>query len=159
MELVELSKWSVWTDPELTREAYALMDCGGAERCGCEACFNFANTRHLVYPTELLDFFEWLGIDPQLEAEVHRDGYLGEDRHCYTVAFYMVGRIASGPLTTTATNIHGDALSLEEADDEVRVGFSADTSDMPEAFRGLPAVCLEVQLVAPWISNAPEPSL
>ena len=39
VELLELQKWSVWTDPDLTREAYALMDSGGAERCGCEHSF------------------------------------------------------------------------------------------------------------------------
>ena len=157
MELLELSKWSVWTDPDLTREAYALMDSGGAERCGCGACYNFLNRRHLVYSTEVLDFFEWLGIDPLLEAEVHRDGRLGEDQHRYTVAFYVVGRIASGPLTTTAVSARGSAQSLVDVDGEIRVGFNADTSDAPEAFLGLPSVCLEVQLTVPWVSNAPEP--
>jgi hypothetical protein len=157
MELLELSKWSVWTEPDLTREAYALMDSGGAERCGCEACFNFLNSRHLVYSAEVLDFFEWLGIDPLLEAEVHRDGCLGENQHRYTVAFFLVGRIASGPLTTTAISVLGSGPSLEEADGDVRVGFNADTSDAPDVFLGLPAVCLEVELTVPWISNAPEP--
>lgn len=152
-----MKKWSVWTDPDLTREAYALMDSGGAESCGCEACFNFANSRHLIYTAELLDLFDWLGIDPQLEAEVHREGCLGEDRHRYTVAFFVVGRIASGPMTTVANSAAGATRSLEAADEEIRVGFSADTSDLPEAFHGLPAVCLEVELVAPWVSNAPEP--
>jgi hypothetical protein len=37
------------------------------------------------------------------------------------------------------------------------VGFSAGGGDAPHAFRGLPVVCLEVSVVAPWISNAPEP--
>ena len=157
MELFELSKWSVWADPDLTREAYALMDCGGAESCGCEACYNFLNSRHLVYPTEVLDFLDWLGIDPLLEAEVHRDVCLGEDRHRYTVAFFLVGRIASGPLTTISASVQGLAASLVDVDDEVRVGFSADARDAPEAFRGLPSVCLEVELTVPWVSNAPEP--
>ncbi len=157
MELLELSKWSVWTDPDLTREAYALMDSGGAERCGCEACYNFLNTRHLVYSTEVLDFFEWLGIDPLLEADVHRDGCLGEDQHRYTVAFFLVGRIASGPLTTTATSAGGTARSLEGVDGDILVGFSADPREVPDVFLGLPSVCLEVQLTVPWVSNAPEP--
>ena len=159
MELVELSKWSVWTDPDLTREAYALMDSGGAERCGCEACYNFLNSRHLIYSSEVLSFFEWLGIDPLLEAEVHRDVCLGNDRHRYTVAFFLVGRIESGPLTTTATSALGTAPSLETADEEIQVGFSADTSEAPEPFLGLPSVCLEVQLTVPWVSNAPEPTI
>ena len=70
MQRIEFGKWTVLSDPDLTREAYALIEDGGAECCGCESCFNFAATRHLVYPTELLDFFEWLGVDPQLDRGI-----------------------------------------------------------------------------------------
>ena len=157
MQLLELHKWSVLTDPDLTREAYALMEDGGAERCGCEACFNFLNSRHLIYTPEVLDFFDWLGIDPLLEAEVHRDGCVGEGRHRYTAAFYVVGHIESGPATPCARSAAGEVPSHEPVDGEISLGFSTDTSDLPDAFRGLPAVCLEVRVVAPWVSNAPEP--
>jgi hypothetical protein len=90
---------------------------------------------------------------------VHRDVCLGNDRHRYTVAFFLVGRIESGPLTTTAMSALGTAPSLETADEEIQVGFSADTSEAPEPFLGLPSVCLEVQLTVPWVSNAPEPTI
>ena len=51
-------RWAVDTEPDLTAEAYALLDCGGAESCGCEACFNFAATRHLVYyPPSVFSFY------------------------------------------------------------------------------------------------------
>ena len=35
MQLVELRKWAVRCEPDLTREAYALLDSSGAEECGC----------------------------------------------------------------------------------------------------------------------------
>ena len=70
MQTVALRKWVVRSEPELTREAYALIESGGAECCGCEECFNFAAARHLVYTPELLELLETLGIDPLLEAEV-----------------------------------------------------------------------------------------
>jgi hypothetical protein len=47
--------------------------------------------------------------------------------------------------------------SREAAGDGIRVGFSADAREAPEVFRGLPVVRLEVSVVAPWVSNAPEP--
>ena len=81
MQLVELRKWSVRCEPDLTREAYALIDCGGAEQCGCEPCFNFAATRHLLYDAEVLEFLDTLGIDPLLEADVSHDACLGAGRH------------------------------------------------------------------------------
>ena len=158
METVSLHKWAVDTEPDLTREAYALLDCGGAEDCGCEACFNFAATRHLAYSAELIEFLEWLGIDPQLEAFARYDTPLTSGEHGYTVSFFLVGRIASGPPTPVARRSDGLWESLEPAGDSF-VGFSADVSDAPEVFRGLPCVRLEVRVAAPWVSNAPEPAL
>ena len=158
METVSLQKWAVDTEPDLTREAYALLDCGGTEDCGCEACFNFAAVRHLVYSAELLEFLEWLGIDPLLEACARYDTPLSGGDHGYTVSFFLVGRIAHGPVTPVARRSEGLCESLEPAADSF-VGFSADISDAPDAFRGLPCVRLEVRVTAPWVSNAPEPAL
>ncbi len=41
---------------------------------------------------------------------------------------------------------------------DISVGFSVGEGDAPEAFSGLPVVCLEVSVVAPWVSNAPAPT-
>ena len=157
MQRIEFGKWSALTNPDLTREAYALMEDGGAECCGCELCFNFAASRHLVYSTEVLDLFDRLGVDPLLEADVRHDRCSGPGRHCYTAYFYLVGKLESGPATTCARSATGDAPSLEDTGDDVSLGFSADGREAPDAFRGLPVVCLEVAVVAPWISNAAEP--
>jgi hypothetical protein len=157
VQLVQHNKWSVRSDPESTREIYARIDCGGAESCGCEACFNFASTRHLVYDAEVLDFLEWLGIDPLLEAEVRHDSRVAEGRHAYTACFYLVGEIASGPATTVARTGTHPTPALEPAGGGIAVGFSCDARDAPDEFRGLPIVRLEVSVVAPWVSNAPEP--
>ena len=159
MQLVELRKWSVLSDPDLTREAYARIDCAGAESCGCEACFNFATTRHLVYTPDVLELFDCLGVDPLLEADVRHDRCLGAGNHTYTASFYLVGRIAEGPATTCARTGSAETPSLESAgsDARVSVGFCADASEAPDAFRGLPVILMEVSVVAPWISNAEEP--
>ena len=158
MQLVQLRKWSVRSDPDTTREAYARIECGGAENCGCEACFNFASTRHLVYDAEILDFMEWLGIDPLLEAEVRHDRRVDEGRHAYTACFYLVGEIASGPATPVARAGPLETVALESACESVAVGFSVDARDAPDVFRGLPVVRLDVSVEAPWVSNAPEPA-
>ena len=157
VQTIALQKWAVDNEPDLTREAYAQIECGGAEDCGCEACFNFATARHLVYSPEVLEFLDWLGIDPQLEACARHDARLAKGRHRYTVSFYLVGRIASGPATPVAERRGRQRESLERAAD-VEVGFCADASDAPDAFRGLPCVRLEVRVVAPWIANGPEPT-
>jgi hypothetical protein len=159
VQLVQLRKWSVLSDPDLTREAYARIDCAGAENCGCEACFNFATTRHLVYTPDMLELFDCLGIDPLLEADVRHDRCLGAGHHTYTASFFLVGRIADGPATTCARTGATETSSLESAgpDARVSVGFCADATDAPDAFHGLPVILMEVSVVAPWVSNAEEP--
>jgi hypothetical protein len=158
MLTVELRKWSVDCEPDLTAEAYALMDTGGAEQCGCEECFNFAAVRHLIYTPALLDLFDCMGIDPLLEADVEREACVAAGRHGYRARFYLVGAIASGPATTIARCGRELARSLEDTGEEIAVGFSVAPEDTPDAFLGLPTVCMEVAVVAPWISNAPEPA-
>ena len=157
MQVIEMHKWAVRCEPDLTREAYALIDSGGAEICGCEECFNFAASRHLLYTPDVLALFDSLGVDPLLEADARHCACLGAGRHGYTARFYLVGEIADGPATTVARHGACDESSLEPAGGGICVGFSVGAGDAPEAFSGLPVVCLEVSVVAPWVSNAPEP--
>lgn len=158
MQTLALRKWVVCIEPELTREAYALIDSGGAESCGCEECFNFAAARHLVYTPEVLELLECLGIDPLLEADVLHDGRLAPGRHAYTVSFYVIGEIESGPASCIARSGREIAVSRESAGCGISVGFSrAEGVPRPDAFLGLPAIRLELGVVAPWVSNAPEP--
>ncbi len=157
MQTVELRKWRVRSDPDLTREAYARIDAGAAETCGCEECFNFAAARHLVYPPDVLELLEWLGIDPLLEGDVERRGCLEPGMHAYTVWFYLVGEIDSGPATVIAQSGGRTTSSLEDAGEGVGVGFCSDASGAPDAFGGLPVIQIAIGVSAPWVSNAPEP--
>ena len=158
MQTLALRKWVVRSEPELTEEAYAQVESGGAEYCGCEECFNFAAARHLIYTPEVLELFEVLGVDPLLEAEVRHDGRLAPGRHAYTVAFYVVGEIESGPVSCIARAGVAVGASRESAGSGISVGFaSGEGGPRPDAFLGLPAVRLELGVVVPWVSNAPEP--
>jgi hypothetical protein len=158
MQTLSLRKWVVRNEPDLTREAYALIESGGAEYCGCEECFNFAAARHLIYTPEVLELLEYLGIDPLLEAEVVHEGRLAPGRHAYTVSFYVVGEIESGPATCVSRHGLEVVASRESAGCGISVGFAVgEGAPRPDAFLGLPAVRLELGVIAPWVSNAPEP--
>ena len=158
VQTLSLRKWVVRSEPELTAEAYALPETGGAECCGCEECFNFAAARHLVYTPEVLELLELLGIDPLLEADVCHDVRLAPGRHAYTVSFFIIGEIESGPASCIARAGAAVCTSRESAGCGISIGFaSAEGTPRPEAFLGLPAVRLELGVVVPWVSNAPEP--
>jgi hypothetical protein len=157
VQRVELAKWSILSDADLTREVYALIETSGAELCGCESCFNFAIARHLAYSPETLELFECLGIDPLLESAVSHLARLPSGPHVYSGCFHLVGEIASGPATPVATRNGEPALALVPLGGDLSVGFTADRSPAPEAFYGLPVLGLEFRARIPWISNAPEP--
>ena len=159
MQAIEFSKWKILSDPDLTREVYAQIETGGAELCGCEACFNFATARHLIYSAEVIDLLDCFGIDPLLESCVRHRAQLEPGLHRYSGWFHLVGEIAWGPPTVVAAS-GSDAepiASLISTDAELALGFSADRSRAPEPFYGLPTVELEFAARIPWISNAPEP--
>ncbi len=158
MQLVELRKWSILSDPELTQDVYALIETSGAELCGCECCFNFAIARHLVWSAQALELFECLGIDPLLESTVSHVARLRSGLHVYTGCFHLVGEIAAGPATPVALRNGRPALSLVPLGGGLSLGFSTDREPAPEAFYGLPVVGLEFRAQIPWISNAPEPA-
>ena len=157
MQLVQFAKWLIESAPDATQEAYARIDSGGAERCGCEECFNFANARHLIYPTEVIDLLEWLGIDPLLETEVTHVRRLDSGLHTYCCVFHLVGELVEGQARNLNLSGRLQNQYLVEAGDGVSLAFSADASLAPDEFRGQPIVELEFSVDAPWISNAPEP--
>lgn len=60
---VVFGPWELRVHVEQTRACYQQTDEVSAEGCGCDACRNFALTRQLAYPPEVIAFFEELGID------------------------------------------------------------------------------------------------
>ena len=71
MEEIRLGDQMARYDREATVAAYALMPFGGAERCHCIYCRNFAAQRDAVYPESFRVLLGHLGIDPKKEGEVY----------------------------------------------------------------------------------------
>ena len=95
MEYVVFGRWQLETEREATRRAYAHLEAGGPERCGCAHCRNFAAARMEVYPVKVHRLFEDLGIDFTKEAEVYHMVRLRPGLHQYGGWFHCVGRVES----------------------------------------------------------------
>lgn len=158
----DFDKWTIRSDPDLTREVYASIDTSGAELCGCEECFNFAAVRHLVYTPEILNLLDWFGVDPLLESGVRHRGRLDSGLHLYSGWFHLVGEITAGPLTPVAASREGEGeesiVSLIPSGDGLQFGFSTARGNAPDEFFGLPVVQFEFCAELPWVSNGPEPA-
>jgi hypothetical protein len=79
-------------DPDQTRYIYLTIPNGGAERCGCESCLNFAAQRQSVYPEVFQNLLLQLGIDPLNEGEAYEMGPVN-DQIIYGGWFYFVGEL------------------------------------------------------------------
>ena len=76
MEPLIFGRWSLRCDRDATRRAYASMEVGQPESCGCMHCRNFVAAREQVYPPEVRALLVDLGIDFMREAEVY---YIGQE--------------------------------------------------------------------------------
>jgi hypothetical protein len=92
MEQIQLGDQTIRYDRKQTVRAYAKLKSGGAERCGCDACRNFAAQRSTAYPENFHRLLDLLGIDPEKEGEVYENGVEGPQR-TYSGWFYFVGEL------------------------------------------------------------------
>ena len=114
MERVHFRRWGLECDPAATRTAYESVT-RGAESCEESVCQNFAAARDRVYPREVRDVFQRLGIDRRKEAETFHVCRVGPktlqvrresgDRlpdsllglHLHGGWFHLIGSIVEGP--------------------------------------------------------------
>jgi hypothetical protein len=71
MEELRLGDQLIRYDRKATVAAYLELSFGGADRCGCVHCRNFAAQRADLYPRAFRALLDDLGIDPNKEGEVY----------------------------------------------------------------------------------------
>jgi hypothetical protein len=91
MEAFELGDQAAHFDRAATRAAYASLEGGDAERCGCAPCRNFALQRAAAYPLDFRALLDRLGIDPLKEGEAVHYGGESLDKQDYGGWFYFIG--------------------------------------------------------------------
>jgi hypothetical protein len=81
-------------DRKATVDAYKAVLEGGADRCACVHCRNFAAQRTDVYPPAFRTLLDQIGIDPRKEGEVYDMVGPFEQRVRLTGGwFYFVGEL------------------------------------------------------------------
>ena len=149
MEHFEFAGQRIGYDPEQARLAYAQIDLGHAERCGCRECRNYIAARPHTYPHEILALFTRLGIDPLREAEVYHANREPDGRHFYGGWFHFIGSVEKGP-----TEVEGPAPT--------EVGplsyYFAEGALLPQPpFVGKPVARIEFSALVPWVLCEPPP--
>jgi hypothetical protein len=95
MEEFRLGDQVAHYDREATVAAYSQLTSGGAERCNCVHCRNFAAQRNQLYPEGFRAVLHKLGIDPLKEGYVFDEVGPFPDKVRPTGGwFYFVGDLA-----------------------------------------------------------------
>lgn len=145
-------------DRDATIAAYSQIQDGGADRCSCSGCRNFARLRGEIYPQAFRDLLNTLGIDAMKEAEAVHDGPVKGNLHHYGGWFYFVGEILEKGERLSSTTLSGGF-------DVVLLPRSESTSDFqywcswifprPPASFGSKVAALEFATLLPWVLEEP----
>jgi len=91
MEAFNLGDQTFNFDKSATKTAYASLEGGDADRCGCDPCRNFAAQRTAAFPRDFLDLLDRIGIDAKKEGEAVHCGPEPSGKHLYGGWFYFIG--------------------------------------------------------------------
>ena len=141
MEAFNLGDQTFTFDKPATLAAYASLEGGFAERCGCADCRNFAAQRTTAFPPDFLTLLDRLGIDPLKEGEAFEYGPEPSGKHLYGGWFYFIGKMD----VQGESQIEGNGFSYF-------IGTSFPKP--PPPFHGQPVLAVEFMTRLPWVLPA-----
>lgn len=126
-------------DPERTKNTYAKIEKGGAEKCACSYCRNYLATLPTAFPKEVEQFFSEAGIDPRKDAEVYEQGEVSPGVRSYGGEYYLWGAIVSEPKKEQILN------------NGFRFAFTQPSPLAQEDFRKEDSLCFCFIVDLPWV--------
>ncbi len=153
MTEVTYKNWSFKPNREETARAYAAVKRASAEESESIEGVNYAKQRDRVFPKEIKELFEALGIDYKKEPEVSHYKELGNGEHLYTGWFHFKGSF-DGP-------DYLDKISQENTEDKKEFNVFAITKRFSIGFRNESflanfedrsnLVQVEFECIIPWV--------
>jgi len=144
--------WEFEVDKQTTENTYRTVEYGAARACGCNYCQNYLLQQEFIYPSEVINFFETVGIDYHKDSDASEFGEIENRMHIYITIFHFVGKIVSGKSSAVPLPGGGCQLALTPINDTARIGFHAGRS---LAFfpKDIPLVQVEFEAHLPWLLN------
>lgn len=143
MTQITYRDWILDCDVEATRAGYETISQGGAESCNCSGCQNFLAQRDSIYPAEVVDLFDRLGVNYKRDAETYHTARLAAGVHLYGSWFHFVGAMAKEPI--------GPATL-----DNLTIDFIPHNALAAKAFENQPLVQIEITVKLSWVLPEPE---
>ena len=143
MTQITYRDWVLECDVAATRAGYETISKGGAESCNCAGCRNFITQRDSVYPAEVLQLFDQLGVNYKRDAETYQQARLGLGVHLYGAWFHFVGAIVQEPIGPAALG-------------DFTIDFIPHNALAAPAFANQTLVQIEITVKLPWVLSEPE---
>ncbi len=149
-QILNFRDWQFEFDRELTQKTYQETAQGGADMCICANCKNFSAYREHVFPAEILDLFDKIGIDYKKEAEIWEID-LSDGLHQVFGWFHFKGRMLSGKnVLIKLPNGKGGTYDFTELSDKFAIGFS-EASDLSFFEDEANLVQVDFRAKIPWV--------
>ena len=144
MSVIAIGDNTIEVDADRTRLTYRAIAAKAAEQCSCAYCRNFKALGTSPFPSEVLEFFEFAGIDPAQPAETYQYNETEPGKHLYGGEYYFFG---TAPLT--------DGSGLDTSG-SFAFTFTKPSPLAQDDFRAGGAVCFSFIVELPWvIADAP----
>ena len=69
-QTVNFGDWTFEVNRDLTERMYLRLPSSGADTCLCNDCKNYTTFRNNVFPEQILNLFNDVGIDYKKEVEI-----------------------------------------------------------------------------------------
>jgi len=123
--LVKYRDWEFEVEILLTQQAYSNIPFGGADRCSCADCKNYVANRETIFPEELTQLFNELGIDYRKEIEIWAIQRLENGLHQISGWFHFKGKIISGKdFRMPFADGNGYSFDLTSITENFKIGFA-----------------------------------
>lgn len=148
--ILKFKDWEFEVDKELTTQTYEKIKGSGADTCICNECKNYVAFRDSVFPNEINQLFDDLGIDYRKEVEITSYEILENGLHHIGGWFHFKGRLINGKDYRIPTPGGGYTLDLTKISNNFKIGFS-EGNDLTyfENKEGL--VQIEFMTSIPWV--------
>ncbi|HYF02416.1 MAG TPA: hypothetical protein VEC36_03500 [Patescibacteria group bacterium] len=146
--IVHFLDWTFAVDKQLTESIYANVLKGGAEECGCSMCRNYIQYRRNIYPIEIEQLFQNLGIDINKDFEIYHNTRLAQNLHSYGGWYNFAGKI-----------LKENESKIAVINPYFSIGFVQIDKPSVTFFENikLPIVQVEIYFDIPWVISEVEP--
>lgn len=149
--ILKFRDWEFEVDKELTRSTYAEVIGSGADTCVCNDCKKYVAYRAEVFPDEIQNLFNDLGINYRKEVEITHIETHSNGLHHIAGWFHFKGRLLKGEnYRVSIPGTEGYTFELTKITDTFSIGFG-EGSDLTyfEDKSGL--VQVEFDTSIPWV--------